>query len=89
MWRRRRHDACRRPCRARAAKVGDLQERDRLVDLVGRTSAANILGVTIRELDKLVVVFELPERSTNLREPGAAITWARELLGVSESTAMG
>ena len=57
----------------------------RLVDLVGRASAPNILGVAVRELDKLVDIFELSERFTNLREPGAAITWARELMGVSKN----
>ena len=44
----------------------------RLVDLVGRASAANILGITVRELDKLVEVFELSERFTGLRDQGAA-----------------
>ncbi len=56
----------------------------RLVDLVGRASAASILGITVRELDKLVYVYELSEKFSNLREPGAAITWARELMGVSK-----
>ena len=58
--------------------------RLRLVDLVGRASAANILGITVRELDKLVEIFELSERFTALRDPGSAITWARELMGVSK-----
>ena len=44
-----------------------------LVKLVGRAGAANILGITVRDLDKLVEVFELSEKFTNLREPGAAI----------------
>lgn len=73
----------------RQRKEWDAKEKEmvayRLVDLVGRASAANILGVTVRELDKLVDVFELSERFTNLREPGAAITWARELKGVSKN----
>jgi ParB family transcriptional regulator, chromosome partitioning protein len=73
----------------RQRKEWDAKEKEmvayRLVDLVGRASAANILGVTVRELDKLVDVFELSERFTNLREPGAAITWARELMGVSKN----
>src|ERR1700733_5439536 len=55
-----------------------------LVELVGRASAANILGTTVRELDKLVEVFGLSGKFTGLREPGAAITWARELMGVSK-----
>ena len=56
----------------------------RLVDLQGRASAANILGITVRELDKLVEVFEISEKFTKLRDPSAAITWARELMGVSK-----
>ncbi len=52
--------------------------------MIGRASAANILGITVRELDKLVDVFTLSERFKNVREPGAAITWARELMGVSK-----
>lgn len=50
-----------------------------LVDIVGRASAANILGITVRELDKLVEIYDLSEKLTNLAEPGASITWAREL----------
>jgi ParB family chromosome partitioning protein len=73
----------------RQRKEWDAKEKEmvafRLVQLVGRASAANILGITVRELDKLVDVFELSERFTNLREPGAAITWARELMGVSKN----
>lgn len=72
----------------RQRKEWDAREKEmvayRLVDLVGRTSAANILGVSLRELDKLVEVFELSERFTTLRDRGAAITWARELMGVSK-----
>src|SRR3984957_13791518 len=55
-----------------------------LVDLVGRPSAANILGITVRELDKLVEIYELSGRFTTLRDPSSAITWARELMGVSK-----
>lgn len=73
----------------RQRKEWDAREKEmvayRLVDLVGRASAANILGITVRELDKLIAVFELSERFTNLREPGAAITWAREVMGVSKN----
>jgi ParB family transcriptional regulator, chromosome partitioning protein len=50
-----------------------------LVNLVGRASAANILGITVRELDKLVEIYDLSEKLTNLQEPGASITWAREI----------
>lgn len=72
----------------RQRKEWDAKEKEMvaysLVNMVGRASTANILGVTIRELDKLVEVFELSEKFRNLREPGAAITWARELMGLSK-----
>jgi ParB family chromosome partitioning protein len=72
----------------RQRKEWDAKEKEmvayRLVDLVGRASAANILGVTVRELDRLVEIFELSERFDGLRDPSAAITWARELMGVSK-----
>jgi ParB family chromosome partitioning protein len=72
----------------RQRKEWDAKEKEmvayRLVDLMGRASAANILGMTVRELDKLVEVFELSEKFTTLRDPSAAITWARELMGVSK-----
>jgi len=72
----------------RQRKEWDAKEKEmvayRLVELVGRGSAANILGVSLRDLDKLVEIFELSERFKGLREAGAGITWARELLGVSK-----
>jgi ParB family chromosome partitioning protein len=73
----------------RQRKEWDAREKEmvayRLVELVGRASAANILGTTVREVDKLVSIFELSERFDQLREPSAAITWARELMGVSKN----
>jgi ParB family chromosome partitioning protein len=72
----------------RQRKEWDAREKEmvayRLVDMVGRASAANILGITVRELDKLVEVFELSEKFKSLRDPGSAITWARELSGLSK-----
>jgi ParB family chromosome partitioning protein len=72
----------------RQRKEWDAKEKEmvayRLVELVGRASAANILGVSLRDLDKLVEIFELSERFKGLREPGAGLTWARELLGVNK-----
>lgn len=72
----------------RQRKEWDAREKEmvayRLVDLVGRPSAANILGITVRELDKLVEVYEVSGRFESLRDPSAAITWARELMGVSK-----
>jgi ParB family chromosome partitioning protein len=72
----------------RQRKEWDAREKEmvayRLVDLMGRASAANILGISIRELEKLVEIYELSERFTGLRDPAAAITWARELMGLSK-----
>lgn len=67
----------------RQRKEWDTKEKEMvaysLVSMVGRASAANILGITVRDLDKLVEVYELSLKLTNLIEPGAAITWAREI----------
>lgn len=72
----------------RQRKEWDAREREmvayRLVDLVGRASAANILGISVRELDKLVEIYELSSRFTGLRDPAASISWARELTGLSK-----
>lgn len=74
----------------RQRKEWDTKEKEMvaysLVDLVGRASAANILGITVRELDKLVEIYELAETVKNLLpEPGAAITWAREIKNISKN----
>jgi ParB family chromosome partitioning protein len=72
----------------RQRKEWDAREKEmvayRLVDLIGRASAANILGISIRELEKLVEIYELSSRFKGLRDPAGAITWARELMGVSK-----
>lgn len=71
----------------RQRREWDAKEKEmvayRLVELVGRAGAANILGISVRELDKLVDIFDLSEKFTGLRDQGAAITWARELKGLS------
>jgi len=73
----------------RQRKEWDAKEKEMvaygLVDIVGRASAANILGVTVRELDKLVDVYQISEKLTNLPEPGASITWAREIKNINKS----
>lgn len=56
----------------------------RLVDLMGRASAANVLEITLRELTKRVETYKLSERFTGPRDQSAALTWARELMGVSK-----
>src|SRR6201987_4656216 len=67
----------------RQRKEWDAKEKEmvayRLVELVGRAGAASILGITVRELDKLVEIFEVSVRFKGLRDPAGAITWAREL----------
>lgn len=67
----------------RQRKEWDAKEKEmvayRLVDLVGRASAANILGITVRELDKLVEIYDLSQQLTNLPDPATSITWAREI----------
>ncbi len=72
----------------RQRKEWDAKEKEmvayRLVSLAGRASAANILGITVRELDKLVEIYELSEKRTNLLEPGASITWAREIKNINK-----
>jgi ParB family chromosome partitioning protein len=55
-----------------------------LVNMVGRASAANILGITVREIDKLVEIYELSLKLTNLAEPGASVTWAREIKNLNK-----
>jgi ParB family chromosome partitioning protein len=71
----------------RQRKEWDAKEKEmvayRLVDLLGRAGAANILGISVKELEKLVQVFELSEKFTGLRDPSGAITWARELTGLN------
>jgi ParB family transcriptional regulator, chromosome partitioning protein len=73
----------------RQRKEWDTKEKEMvaygLVNIVGRASAANILGVTVRELDKLVDIYELSEKLQNLQEPGASITWAREIKNINKS----
>ena len=63
----------------RQRKEWDAKEKEmvayRLVELAGRVSAASILGITVRELDKLVGIYELSEKLKGVAEPAAAITW--------------
>jgi ParB family transcriptional regulator, chromosome partitioning protein len=60
----------------RQRKEWDAKDKEmvayRLVDLLGRASAANVLGITVRELDKLVEVFEISQKFTKLSDPSAA-----------------
>jgi len=75
----------------RQRKEWDTKEKEMvaysLVNIVGRASAANILGITVRELDKLVDIYEFADKKLQniLAEPAAAITWAREIKNVSKT----
>jgi len=59
------------------------KERERtahkLIQEVGRASAANILGMTVRQVDALEETFELSERMSKLEDPDASISYAREI----------
>ena len=72
----------------RQRKEWDTKEKEMvaysLVDIVGRASAANILGITVRELDKLVDIYDFSRKLTNLPDPAASITWAREIKNLSK-----
>jgi ParB family chromosome partitioning protein len=74
----------------RQRKEWDAREKEmvayRLIELVGRASAANILGISFRELDKLIEVFDIAERfnKEGFKDLNASIAWARELFGVSK-----
>src|SRR5258706_14852954 len=72
----------------RQRKEWDAKEKEMvaysLVNIVGRASSANILGITVRELDKLVEIYEFSEKLTNIAEPGASITWAREIKNLNK-----
>jgi ParB family chromosome partitioning protein len=72
----------------RQHRAWDAREKEmvayKLVDMQGRVSAASIIGVTMRELDKLVETYQISEKFNSLRDPNTAMTWARELMGVSK-----
>lgn len=55
-----------------------------LVQQIGVAGAASILETTTKEIEKLVAIHELSRRFTGLRDPGAAVVWARELMGISK-----
>jgi ParB family chromosome partitioning protein len=55
-----------------------------LVKQIGPAGAASILELSVKEIEKLVAVYELAQRFTAFPEPSAAFVWARELMGVSK-----
>jgi ParB family transcriptional regulator, chromosome partitioning protein len=72
----------------RQRKEWDAKEKEmvayNLVDIVGRASAANILGITVPELDKLVDIYDFSRKLTHLADPASGITWAREIKNLSK-----
>ena len=54
-----------------------------LVKHMDRARAAAVLGISVRELDKTVAIYEMSLKLTGLKDPDAAITWAREISNVS------
>src|SRR2546428_7725746 len=56
-----------------------------LVSYTNRATAANILGITVRELDKLCDIYELSEKITKLPEPGTSISYAREIKNIAKN----
>ncbi len=57
---------------------------NQLVKHLGKAAAADILGESVREVDKLVNTYVLSTRFSDLPDPAAAITWARELHGIAK-----
>lgn len=55
-----------------------------LVKQIGIAGAASILETTTKEIEKLIAIYDLSRRFIGLRDPGAAIVWARELMGISK-----
>ena len=72
----------------RQRKEWDAKEKEmvayQLIKLVGRNTTANFLGISLRELDRLVEIFELSERFRDIKDLSASITWARELIGLNK-----
>ena len=64
-------------------KEWTVKEKERtaykLIQIVGRVSAASILGISVREVDVLKEIFELSEEITGLSDPDASISYAREI----------
>lgn len=75
-------------CIHRQRKEWDAREKEmvafRLVQIVGKASAANILGLSIRQLEKLCETFDLSTRFSCFSDGKSAITWAREIKRLSK-----
>ena len=72
----------------RRQREWDAKEKEmvayQLVKQIGPAGAASILELSVREIEKLVAIYELAQKFTGFPEPSAAFVWARELIGVSK-----
>lgn len=72
----------------RRQREWDAKEKEmvayQLVKQIGPAGAASILELSVREIEKLVAIYDLAQKFTSFPEPAAAIVWARELMGVSK-----
>jgi ParB family chromosome partitioning protein len=73
----------------RQRKEWDLKEKERtayrLLEVMSQAEAAMTLGVSVKELMKLVTIYEFSEKLTGvLSSPDAAITWGREIVSLAE-----
>jgi ParB family chromosome partitioning protein len=63
-----------------------VKERERtaykLVQMIDRVKAANILGITVKDVDKLCKTYELSDRMSSIPNPDASITYAREIMNL-------
>lgn len=69
-------------------KEWTVKEKERtaykLIQIVGRVSAASILGIKVREVDALKEIFELSEEISGLSDPDASISYAREIRKIAK-----
>lgn len=72
----------------RRQREWDAKEKEmvahQLAKQIGPAGAASILELSVKEIEKLVAVYELAQRFNGFAEPSAAFVWARELMGVSK-----
>jgi len=57
---------------------------NQLVKHMGKAVASDILGISVRDVEKLVNTYTLSTRFKELPDQSSAITWARELQGVAK-----
>ena len=72
----------------RRQREWDAKEKEmvayQLVKQIGPAGAASILELSVREIEKLVAIYEMAQKFTAFPDPSAAFVWARELMGVSK-----